>query len=188
MVDAKRTSSSKTLMQGGLMRWHFRILALFGMVGLPAVFMLHRGQAQSNWRPASQMLSIDFQQQILKENLQPGTSIEIGQMKVLTAGRLQLIDTHIVNPAKTTNTNPLCGAESCLFLGYSNRKRVLNIYLNPNLPPKVTLIQLIDEQQETLPCLLINQLQQQKIHTAKLCFNGTIYETVETQILPEVYE
>jgi hypothetical protein len=170
------------------MGWHFRILALFGMVGLPAIFMLHRGQAQGNWQLASQVLSIDFQQQILKENLQPETTIEMGQMKVLTVGRLQLIDTRITNPAKTANGNPLCGTESCLFLGYSNRQRVLNIYLNPNLPPKVTLIQPIGEQRENLPCLLINQLEQQKIHTAKLCFNGTAYETVETQILPEVYE
>jgi hypothetical protein len=170
------------------MGWHFRILALFGMVGLPAIFILHRSQAQGNWRPANQVLSIDFQQQILKENLQPGTAIDIGQMKVLTVGQLRLIDTRIVNPTKAANANPLCGAESCLFLGYSNRRRVLNIYLNPNLPPKVSLIQSIGEQRENLPCLLINQLEQQKIHTAKLCFNGTTYETVETQILPEVYE
>jgi hypothetical protein len=170
------------------MGWHFRILALFGMVGLPAIFMLHRGQAQGNWKPASQVLSIDFQQQILKENLQPGTAIEIGQMKVLAVGRLQLIDTRIANPTKAANVNPLCGAESCLFLGYRNHQRVLNIYLNPNLPPKVSLIQQIGEQRENLPCLLINQLEQKKIHASKLCFNGTAYETVETQILPEVYE
>jgi hypothetical protein len=170
------------------MGWHFRILALFGVVGLPAIFMLHRGQAQGNWQLANQVLSIDFQQQILKENLQPGTSIEIGQMKVLTVGRLQLIDTRIANPTKAANVNPLCGAESCLFLGYSDHQRILNIYLNPNLPPKVVLIQSIAELREGLPCLLINQLEQQKIRTAKLCFNGTTYETVETQILPEVYE
>jgi hypothetical protein len=169
------------------MRWHFQILALVGMVGLTAIFVLHRGQAQENWRPANQVLSIDLQQQILKENLQPGTPIEIGQMKVLTVGRLRLIDTRIGHPTKAA-ANPLCGAESCLFLGYSNYQRILNIYLNPNLPPKISLIQPIDEQRENLPCLLINQLEQQKIHTAKLCFNGTTYETVETQILPEVYE
>ncbi len=170
------------------MGWHFRILALFGVVGLPAIFMLHRGQAQGNWQLANQVLANDFQQQILKENVQPGIAIDIGQMKALTIGRLQLIDTRIANPAKTAKVNPLCGAESCLFLGYSNRQRVLNIYLNPNLPPKVTLIQPIDEQRENVPCLLINQLEQQKIHASKLCFNGTTYETVETQILPEVYE
>jgi hypothetical protein len=170
------------------MRWHFQILALVSMVGLPAILMLHRGQAQGNWQPASQVLSIDFQQQILRENLQPGTPIDIGQMKVLTVGRLRLIDTRIGHPTKAAAANPLCGAESCLFLGYRNYQRVLNIYLNPNLPPKISLIQPIDEQRENLPCLLINQLEQQKIHTAKLCFNGTAYETVETQILPEVYE
>jgi hypothetical protein len=170
------------------MGWHFRILALFGMVGLPAIFMLHRGQAQGNWRPANQVLSIDFQQQILKENLQPGTAIEIGQMKVLTVGRLQLIDTRITNSSKAPNSNLLCGTASCLFLGYSDHQRVLNIYLNPNLPPKISLIQPIEEQRENLPCLLINQLEQQKIHASKLCFNGTAYETVETQILPEIYE
>jgi hypothetical protein len=175
-------------MRGGFMGWQFRILALFGMVGLPTIFILHRSQAQGNWQPVSQVLSIDFQQQILKENLQPGTSIDIGQMKVLTVRRLQLIDTRIANPAKATNVNPLCGVESCLFLGYSKRQRVLDIYLNPNLPPKVMLIQPISEQRENLPCLLIKQLEQQKIQASKLCFNGTAYETVETQILPEVYE
>jgi hypothetical protein len=170
------------------MKWHFRIMGLLGMVGLPGLLLLHRGQAQGRWQPASQVLPTELQQQILKENLQPGTQVDIGQMQVLRVGPLDLIDTRITNPSKGPTANPLCGAESCLFLGYVNQHRVLNLYLNPNLPPKVALIQPVTETREGLPCLLINQLEQQKIHTSKLCFNGTTYETVETQILPEVYE
>ena len=52
----------------------------------------------------------------------------------------------------------------------------------------MTLLQPVTEIREGLPCLLINQLEQQKIQSSKLCFTGTTYETVETQILPEVYE
>jgi hypothetical protein len=170
------------------MRWHFRILGLLGMVGLPGLLLLHRGQAQERWRTASQVLPTDLQQQILKENLQPGTQVDVGQMPVLQVGPLDLIDTRIPNPAKGPAANPLCGAQSCLFLGYTQQQRVLNLYLNPNLPPNLTLIQPLTETREGLPCLLINQLEQQKIHVSKLCFTGTTYETVETQILPEVYE
>jgi hypothetical protein len=170
------------------MRWHFRILGLLGMVGLPGLLLLHRGQAQGRWQSASQVLPLNRQQQILKENLQPGTQVDVGQMQVLQVGPLDLIDTRLPNPTKGPAANPLCGAQSCLFLGYTQQQRVLNLYLNPNLPPKVTLIQPLTETREGLPCLLINQLEQQKIHTSKLCFNGTTYETVETQILPEVHE
>jgi hypothetical protein len=170
------------------MRWHVRILGLLGVVGLPFLLLRHRGQAQGRWQPASQVLPFNRQQQILKENLQPGFPVDVGQMQVLQVGPLDLIDTRIANPAKTPNPNPLCGAERCLFLGYVNQHRVLNLYLNPNLPPKVALIQPVTEQREGLPCLLINQLEQQKIRFSKLCFTGTTYETVETQILPEVYE
>jgi hypothetical protein len=170
------------------MRWHVRILGLLGVVGLPALLLLHRGQAQGRWQPASQVLPLNRQQQIFKENLQPGIQVDVGQMQVLQVGPLDLIDTRIANPAKGPAVNPLCGAQSCLFLGYTQQQRVLNIYLNPNLPPKVTLIQPVTEVREGLPCLLINQLEQQKIQASKLCFTGTTYETVETQTLPEVYE
>jgi hypothetical protein len=167
---------------------YFRVLGLLGTMGLPAFFILHRGE-QKGWRRANQVLSTELQQQILKENLQPGTQIDVGQMKVLAVKQasqtLYLVDMRVT----TKEPNPLCGAENCLFLGYlPSRQRVLHLYLNPKLPPKVTLIQPIPEAREHLPCLLINQLEQRKIHVSKLCFNGTVYETIDTQILPEVYE
>jgi hypothetical protein len=172
------------------MGWHFRILALLGTVSVPAVVLLQHRPERQGWRSLDQVLAIDFQQQILKDNLQPGTQINLGQMKVLKVSQLYLIDTRTTNPAKDQAPNPLCGAERCLFLGYSatTRQRVLNLYLNPNLPPKVTLIQPIAKDQTPLPCLRINQLEHQKIRTAQLCFNGTTYETIEVQLLPEVYE
>jgi hypothetical protein len=171
------------------MKWQFRVLILSSFILIPGAFLLYRGQAQTRWQLVAEVLPIDFQQQILKENIQPHTQIDVGQIQVLRAGQLYLIDTRLRQTAKESRPNPLCGAENCLFLGYNlKRQRVLNIYLNPKLPPKVPLIQLIDERREELPCLRINQLEQHKIRTAKLCFTGNTYETIETQLLPEVYE
>jgi hypothetical protein len=171
------------------MKCQLRILILSSIILIPGVFLLYRGQAQTQWQLVAEALPIDFQQQILKENIQPNTKVDIGQMQVLQIGQLYLIDTRLRQTAKELQPNPLCGAENCLFLGYNlKRQRVLSIYLNPKLPPKVPLIQPIDESREGLPCLRINQLEQHKLRTAKLCFTGTTYETIETQLLPEVYE
>jgi hypothetical protein len=171
------------------MKWQFRVLILSSFILIPGVFLLYRGQAQTRWQLVAEVLPIDFQHQILKENLQPNTQIDVGQMQVLRAGQLYLIDTRFRQTAKESQPHPLCGAENCLFLGYNlKRQRVLNVYLNPKLPPKVPLIQLIDTRREELPCLLVNQIEQRKIRKSKLCFTGNTYETVETQLLPEVYE
>jgi hypothetical protein len=171
------------------MKWQFRVLVLSSIILIPGLFLLYRGQAQTRWQIVRDVLPIDFQQQILKENIQPNTKIDVGQMQVLKVGQLYLIDTCFRQTAKELQPNPLCGNENCLFLGYTNQQqRVLNIYLNPKLPPKVPLIQPISEVREGLSCLHINQLEQHKLRTAKLCFTGTTYETIETQLLPEVYE
>ncbi len=174
------------------MKWHFWAIGGFSLVSLPVIFRFPRSAAQGQWQPASQVLSAELQLQIRKENLQPGTPVDIGQMRVLIVQRspqpFYLIDTRVADAAKGPDVNPLCGADDCLFLGYRANQRVLNIYLNPKLPPNVTLIQPIDQSQAGLPCLRINQLEQQKLHRTKLCFNGNTYEIMETQILPEVYE
>jgi hypothetical protein len=171
------------------MKWQFRVVILSSVILIPGLFLLYQGQAQTRWQLVGEVLSIDFQQQILKENIQPNTQIDVGQMQVLRAEQLYLIDTRLRQTAKEPKPNLLCGAENCLFLGYNlKRQRVLNIYLNPKLPPKVPLIQPIDERQDGFPCLLINQLEQRKIRKSKLCFTGNSYETIETQLLPEVYE
>jgi hypothetical protein len=170
------------------MKWQFRVLILSSFILIPGAFLLYRGQAQTRWQLVAEVLPIDFQQQILKENVQPSTQIDIDQMQLLKVESLYLIDTRMKTKAKDSQ-NPLCGDENCLFLGYTTqRRRVLNIYLNPHLPPKMPLIQSLDESREGLPCLRINQLEQHKIRKSKLCFTGNTYETVETQLLPEVYE
>ncbi len=170
----------------------FRLFIPLGIVGASAFFILNRSPAQSDeWQRGYQVLPPELQQQIRRENLQPGTPFSTELMRVFTVHKarqpLYLIDTRTA-PPEDSDENSLCGVQNCLFLGYSDNRRVLNIYLNPHLPKNIKLIQPIDEQRENLPCLIINQLEQQKIHASKLCFNGTAYETVETQILPEVYE
>ncbi|MFM2432673.1 MAG: hypothetical protein RLZZ511_3887 [Cyanobacteriota bacterium] len=152
------------------MKWQFRVVVLSSIILIPGLFLLYRGQAQTRWQIVAEVLPIDFQQQILKENLQPNTQANVSQMQVLKMGQLYLIDTRLRQTAKESQPNLLCGAENCLFLGYNiERQRVLNIYLNPKLPPKVPLIQPIAEVKEGLPCLRINQLEQHKLRTAKLC-------------------
>jgi hypothetical protein len=171
------------------MKWQFRVLILSTVILIPGLFLLYQGQAQTRWQFVREVLPSDFQQQISKENIQPNTQVDVSQMQVLKVGQLYLIDTRLRRTTKELQPNPLCGAENCLFLGYTvQKRRVLNIYLNPKLPAKVPLIQPIDERRDGFPCLLINQLEQRKIRKSKLCFTGNSYETIETQILPEVYE
>jgi hypothetical protein len=152
---------------------------------------------QTGWKPASQIAPPGLLEQVVRENIQPGVFIDARAMKLWkihpTKSRqaLYLIDTRIAKGG-VSQKNPLCGAAGCVFLAYTQSgdryQRVLNTYLNPLLPPGVPLIQPASELQSGLPCLLVNQLENQKIRASKLCLNGRNYEVVESHLLPKVYE
>lgn len=153
---------------------------------------------QSGWKPASQVAPPGLLEQIVRENIEPGIAIDARNMKLWkiqppkAKQALYLIDTRVARGG-TSQDNPLCGAGGCVFLAYTQvsgdrYQRVLQTYLNPLLPPEVPLIKPAPELQSGLPCLLVNQLENRKIRTFKLCLNGTNYAVVESHLLPKVYE
>ncbi len=155
-------------------------------------------RAQPDWKPASQVAPPGLLEQIVRENIQPGVSVDARNMKIWTIHPakskqvLYLIDPRVAKTDIAQNSS-LCGAAGCAFLAYvqasgDRYQRVLNTYLNPLLPPHVPLIQPMPELQSGLPCLQVNQLEQRKLRVFKLCSNGTAYEVVESHLLPKVYD
>jgi hypothetical protein len=177
------------------------LLILAIAVILAIALSLHSSNATGidPWRLAKEGAPTGLMAQVIQDNIQPETTVEAEQMKVWTIQQphqtipLYLIDTRVANAAEHPQDNPLCGAQGCVFLAYipigQNRyQRILSIYLNPHLPPKMTLLQPTAELKAGLPCLVARQLEQQKIRITQFCFNSGTYEIVETQRLPEVYE
>jgi hypothetical protein len=177
------------------------LLILAIAIVLAIALSLHSSNAtgQSPWRLAKEGAPAGLMAQVIQENIQPGTTVEAEQMKVWTIQQphqtipLYLIDTRVANAVEHPQENLLCGAQGCVFLAYipaeeGHYQRILSLYLNPHLPPKMTLLQPTAELKAGLPCLVARQLEQQKIRITQFCFNGSTYEIVETQLLPEVYE
>ena len=182
-----------------------RVLVLLPVVVvlvLAIAFFLPKTNASSQpqWQLAKAAAPTGLMAQVIQDNIQPGTPVDIGQMKVWKVQQsdqnvpLYLIDTRAVNAAEHPQGNPLCGVQGCLFLAYipagsGHYQQVLSIYLNPHLPPQTILLQPATYSSASgLPCLMVNQLEHHKIRTTQLCFNGSIYEIIDTQILPKVYE
>ena len=175
------------------------LLAIALLLTLRATVFGSDTVAVSPWQLANQVAPTGLMAQVGRENLQPGAAIDLGRMKVWKLQQSQqpqplyLIDTRIMNEAAQPNANPLCGALGCAFLGYlpthgNQYQRVLNLYLNPLLPPDVPLLQPMPKLQSGLPCLLVHQLEHQQLRLFKLCWNGRIYEVVDSSLLPKVYE
>jgi hypothetical protein len=177
------------------------LVPAFGLISAIA-FLLPSPQAtsQPQWQLAKDAAPVELMAQVLQENLQPGTTLDAGQMKVWKVQQadqnvpLYLIDSRVANAAEQPQGNPLCGAQGCLFLAYipaekGHYQRVLHLYLNPHLPPKTTLLQPAEYSLEAgLPCLVVNQLEHHKIRRMQFCFNGNNYEIIDTQLFPKVYE
>ena len=178
------------------------LLSVLVVLVLAIAFFLPKTNASSQpqWQLAKDNASAGLMAQVIQENIQPGTPVDAGQMKVWKVQQsdqnvpLYLIDTRVTNAAEHPQDNPLCGMQGCLFLAYipagsGHYQRVLSIYLNPHLPPQTTLLAAEEDSLEVgLPCLIVKQLENHKIRTIQFCFNGSIYEIIDTQLLPEVYE
>ncbi len=156
--------------------------------------------SQPQWQLAKDGAPAGLMAQVIQENIQPGAPVDSGQMKVWKVEQvnqsvpLYLLDTRVANAAEQPQGNPLCGVQGCLFLAYipagsGHYQRVLSIYLNPHLPPQTTLLAPEEDSLAVgLPCLMVKQLEHHKIRTTRFCFNGSIYEIIDTQIFPKVYE
>jgi hypothetical protein len=177
------------------------MVALVFVLAIAFFLLSPNASSQPQWQLAKAAAPEGLMAQIVHENIQPGIPVDSEQMKIWRIQQanqnvpLYLIDTRVANAAEQPQGNPLCGMQGCRFLAYipagSGRyQRVLSLYLNPHLPPKITLLELekYSSLATGLPCLIVNQLEHHKIRTAKFCFNGSIYEMMDTQIFPKVYE
>lgn len=84
------------------------------------------------------------------------------------------------------NSPNTCGKLGCLYVAYlekgeSSYQRVLNLYLQPNLPTKHSLISISsDISSSSLPCLEVKQVEQSNLQIVTYCFNGSFYQPTKT--------
>jgi hypothetical protein len=181
------------------MKFKVGIVAGGVAIALPlivGVYQVWPRSAAVEWQLAESAAPKGLMVQVAAENLNPGFEIQLGQMKVLKllkSGQpepLYLIYSRVAG--SSTETNPLCGALGCAFFGYVQKNNgyqsVLSLYLNPNLPPDVPLIEASDALQNDMPELIVHQLEGNQLLRLRLALNNGRYEVVETQYLPEEYE
>jgi hypothetical protein len=187
------------LMSNKLKWFSLGAIALIAIVVVLSAVGLADRQASANdaaWSYAAQSAPSELMTQVRAEHLSPDAAVDTGRMKVWKiqqSGQTQplyLIDSRVADAANSTN--PLCGASGCAFFGYlvtaSNYQQVLNIYLDPRLPPHIALIEVINTLQSGLPVLKVNQLEGDRIQQLTLTFDGTQYQVTDTQLSPQRYE
>ena len=145
-----------------------------------------------DWQLAEEIAPKALMEQVAAENLNPDFDVPLGQMKMLKlsqsgqAASLYLIDSRLAG--SPTREDPLCGALGCAFFGYvpinDGYQSVLSLYLNPNLPTDVPLIEASETLQNDMPELTIHQLEGAQLLRLRLVLNDGRYEVVETQYLP----
>lgn len=180
------------------MRIRFRFITFASLIlaGTIAVLAIKSAAGEMGWQTAAQSAPPGLMQQIIQENFKLGFAGNTAPMKVwkimrsVQAKPLFLIDTRT---GKQAHANPLCGALGCQFLGYipvgnNHYQRVLTAYFKPQLPPHIALIEPTPSIHNGLPTLKINQLEGKQIRQLTFAFNGKVYSTVESQLLPKVYE
>lgn len=176
---------------------YLKVLLLFGgaiFLTIAIALNLHTF-SQERWQLVQNSVQSDLLAQLVQENVQSGKAIDARRMKlwkVQQSPPLYLFDTRVATSENSPRKNLLCGQSNCLFVGYIRKgehyQKILNLYLDPRLPPSIPLWQMLPELRDRLPCFTVQQLVQQKIQASKLCFNHESYEIVETQYLPNSYE
>ena len=147
----------------------------------------------TDWQPAKNIAPEGLMEQVIEENVNPGFEVQADEMQVLRvflhnqADPLYLIDSRIADSG--TEAESLCGALGCAFFGYvqtdEGYQSVLNIYLDPSLPPDVYLIDSSNVLQNDMPELIVHQLENEQLLQMKLVLSSDRYEVVETQYLPK---
>ncbi|MEO1396238.1 MAG: hypothetical protein AAFV90_25355 [Cyanobacteria bacterium J06634_5] len=164
-------------------------------LSLPLIIGVYRVWPRSEssaWQPLHKVAPPGLMMQIGGEHLSSGFDNQLGQMKTMQPWQpgqtkaLYLIDSRTDD--LTTENNPLCGALGCAFFGYvpadDGFQSVLNLYLDPHLPPDISLIETSDMLQNDMPELVIHQLEGNQLLRMRLALNNEQYEVVETQYLP----
>ncbi|WP_121969215.1 hypothetical protein [Leptolyngbya sp. BC1307] len=157
------------------------------------VYQVWPSTENGGWQLAEKIAPKALMEQVAEENLNPDFEVPLGQMKMLKlsqsgqAAPLYLIDSRIAD--SDTEENPLCGDLGCAFFGYvpidDGYQSVLSLYLDPNLPPDMPLIEASETLQNDMPELIIHQFDGNQRLRLRLVLNDRRYEVVETQYLPE---
>ena len=182
------------------MRLKARLVAYGIALSLPlivGVYQVWPRSESSAWQPVASVAPPGLMMQIAGDNLAPGFKDQVGQMKMMRPWQpgqsraLYLIDSRTAD--LSTQGNPLCGSLGCAFFGYvptnieernESFQSVLSLYLKPNLPPDVPLIEATDTLYNDMPELVIHQLEGDQLVYMRLVLSNEQYEVVETQYLP----
>lgn len=128
-----------------------------------------------NWQSAENAPR-GLMQQLAKEKLSQSqvNPQKIGIMKIIG----QNYPLYVIDP----RNDSLCGAAGCAYFGYVPRsggyQQVFEIYLNPNLPPNVPLIEAGSKLSNGLPCLDFSHLASDRLEVVRWCYNGQKYRPV----------
>ncbi|WP_008319503.1 hypothetical protein [Leptolyngbya sp. PCC 6406] len=149
-------------------------------------------QASAPWRVATQLVPAPLLEEVMAaETSLTGDQAQAVQEDMLAwsipgkQGRLVLLN---------YNSDLLCGSAGCLYSGLwlegdtpVGAGLVLSTYLRPELPPDTPLIQPIDLEDgvtRPLPCLAINQLDDDHMQALTLCLRGERYQVASDRRLP----
>ncbi|MEM9088684.1 MAG: hypothetical protein AAGC93_08060 [Cyanobacteria bacterium P01_F01_bin.53] len=178
------------------MRLKTGLIAGGAALSLPLIIGVYQVWPRSEgdgWQPATEVAPPGLMTKIAADNLAPEFEGELGHMKIMRPWQpgqttpIYLIDSRIAD--LSTQNNPLCGALGCAFFGYvpledEGFQSVLSLYLDPHLPPEISLIETGDTLQNNMPALIIHQLEDEQLLRMRLGLNDGRYEVVEAQYLP----
>lgn len=174
-------------------------LACVFSLTLPVLILLYQfwprpssSYSSNGWMILSNVAPPGLMTQVAADNLTPQVDTQLGSMNVLRpwqsgqAKALYLIDSRAAS--QSPEESPLCGALGCAFYGYvpddrGGFQQVLNLYLDPHLPPEIPMIEASEQLHEDMPELIIHQLEDRQLLRMRLTFNNERYEVVETQYL-----
>ncbi|MEO0806040.1 MAG: hypothetical protein AAFY33_07020 [Cyanobacteria bacterium J06643_4] len=164
-------------------------IALLLTVG---VYQVWPRSATNDWQPLANAVPLELMMQIGREHLMPDADEQLSQMEIMRLWQsgqtrtLYLIDSRTAD--LSTNENPLCGALGCAFFAYvpieGGFQSVLNLYLDPHLPPDIALIETGEMLHNDMPKLIIHQLEGNQLIQMHLVLNNEQYEVIETRYLP----
>lgn len=168
--------------------WFVRlaIAALFLTWGLSGCAV--GGASVAQWKDASSIVSSDVQSKVLSEN----TTASPDLIKPLAfAVPLQSATKLVVF---NFNSPDLCGQRSCTYVAYEvsddradQTRPVWQGRLNPNLPPGQHLFSVAKDNATNQLCLIVNQVEDNRIRQSNFCYNGRYLQAAENRLLEASY-
>lgn len=165
-----------------------QLLPILGLIALMTACGAATAQGNQRWEYLSQSNLPGLQSQLQQKYSSDAFPIDAGRMRVLKVKKtnqaqpLYLIDTRVAPERKSLN--PTCGAAGCAFEGYiqtqQTYREVLSVYLNPELPKELRLVEPASVSQNGFPCLNFYQPRKQsrQIEVAQWCYDGQRYQFV----------